>query len=525
MKKSGLFVLALILLGCSHIDTGQIDYRVADAPAENTKARACPADLKVSCEGRRLSRVHRRYDPGPDFAAFTSSDIYSIEIEQGAIGSNILEGNILGQQMGHNAEIAILANVFEFAPANSTAAAAAARRFLEPGQFSGTDDPSDVELKLIYFSDDIERGQPFSFSNIPLRARSRYEGGSIGIQIVVMEVDAQSGPVASLMGTLARFGQQVVPGPTEVKDLLFDLGESLFTGAGSDDRLFEYRFVLSAPGATADSMQATFAPGRYVLRRWQERERRMEWGNVRLDHNTARLFRQSDGGAVQEITDELYLVLNIRRYDRSTQPEVYEHQAWPQFRRMVENAAAPNGGPIASVTQNLERMLVAHRSDQRRTDLTQQWGAAERRLRAFTSRAIKGLEDPALSGCAAQTTLLRGRRDMAEREARDAIREFVAGYQAALAPPAAVPGAPAPPAGAPSPEPEFALADREALVSVVARFFMPWATAEASRNFASAAAFQTAFIGAGDLAEVAIQTARDRGPMVASCEALASLGG
>ncbi len=525
MKKFFLLAVPLILFACTHVDTGQIDYRVADAPGaateQNMKGSPCSGNASEECGPTRLSRVQRRYDPGTDFTAFTSQDVYSIEIEQGMIGNNILEGHILGRQMGHNAEIAILANVFEFAAENSDAATLAARRFLE---FSAADDPSDVELKLIYFSDDVNRNQPFNFSNIPLRQRSRYGGGSIGIQIVIMEIDAQSGPMASLMGTLARFGQQVVPGPTEVKDLLFDLGESLFTGGGNDDRLFEYRFVLSAPGATPISPQATFAPGRYVLRRGQERSVPMEWGDVRLDHNTARLYRNR-GATWEEIRDELYLVLNIRRYDRSTLPELYQHQRWTQFRQALEEAGAADAGPIASVTANIQQALVARRSDQRRSDLAQQWAAVERHLSIYTSRALKGLEAPELSQCAAAASGLRGRRDSAERDARDAIREFLAAYQGALRTPPPATNAPAPAPNAPPAEPEFKIADREALVSFVARYFMPWAAPETSQNFASATVFEGAFVNGGDLAALAIETAQARSATISNCQDLASRGG
>jgi hypothetical protein len=332
-----VLMAALVLLSaCSHIDTGQADYRVADGPAVpiNRDLTAiggtnyCASEVSAKCDPVLPARVVRRYMPNPEtgWRAFRDEQIYSIEIEQGVIGSNILEGKVLGHQFGSKGEVAILANVFEFA---SAASDANLKRFLDGEELSkATDDPSDVELKLVYFNDDVRRGQAFNFSNIPLRQRSVYGGGTIGIQIVVMEIDAQAAPVASLLKTLARFGQQIVPVPGEAKDMLFDLGESILTGS-QDDRLLEYRFALSSSQSLNDdkAVQATFAPGRYVIRRLQDRRVDMDWDMLRLDHNTGRLFKYTAAG-LTPIVDDLYLVLNVRRYPAGTRPEFYSLRDW-----------------------------------------------------------------------------------------------------------------------------------------------------------------------------------------------------
>src|SRR5687768_7493325 len=100
MNKLCIVVFVAVLSACTHIDTGQVDYRVADAPRQSASASLCSVEASATCDPHRLSRVQRRYDPGTDFAPFTSPDVYSIEIEQGVIGNNILEGSILGRQMG-----------------------------------------------------------------------------------------------------------------------------------------------------------------------------------------------------------------------------------------------------------------------------------------------------------------------------------------------------------------------------------------------------------------------------------------
>ncbi|WP_148276593.1 hypothetical protein [Sphingobium sp. SYK-6] len=521
MKRLGLLAILLTSSACSHVDTGQIDYRIADAPPTTLSTKSMAADATNNCSGAMTtlcdpilpSRVVRRYMPDPKtgWDAFQSNDVYSIEIEQGMIGSNILEGKILGREFGKTAEIAILANVFEFAGQSGDAAT---RRFLEAGEYPGkSDDPSDVELKLVYFGEDIRRQQAFNFSNIPLRARTAYGGGSIGIQIVVMEVDAQAGPISSLLTTLARFGQQALPGPGEAKDILFDLGESLLAGS-KDDKLFEYRFVLSSGVADTRAVQATFAPGRYVLRRSQVRDMDMDWANLRLDNNTSRLFQKKkdalDNDPYVEVRSDLYMVMNVRRYPAGTAPEFYLQKDWSDFRGALQIAADVKAAPIDAVTADVGRMLVKARSGNWGNGLALKWSTARNLLETY------GIRYAALTTKCDDVQMLRD-LDVSEREARDAIRNFRAEYQQAAA-------AERKDETGKAIGPEFQQADREKLVSLVSTFFLPWTTTGADRTaFAGADPFEKTMIDAsanGDLALVALTAAAKRADGSAKCNVL-----
>lgn len=526
MGRWAILAAGLVAAGCTHIDTGQVDYRVADAPAPVSATtmrpipgNRCAPDQTAACDPILPSRVVRRYMPDAEtgWSAFRRDQVYSIEIEQGMIGSNILEGAFLGRQYGNKAEIAILANVFEFASAEGDAAA---RRFLEPGEFEGkADDASDVELKLVFFSDDVRRHQALNFSNIPLRARSAYGGGSVGIQIVVMEIDAQTGPVASLLKTLARLGERVVPAPDEAKDILFDLGESLLSG-GHDDRLLEYRFVLSAGADDARAVQATFAPGRYVVRRVQDRGRSMEWGSLRLDHNTGRLYRQPQAGtgAFEEVRDDLYLTVNVRRYPDGTRPEFYTHRDWSTFRAALQAAAETRDEPLDRVTQRLAGVLEDGRSRDLRDGVLLKWADAANRLELYASRYAPGdFTGVDVTGCAVTVVDLQRRRDAAEREARDALRSFVAVWQQAL-------GAKRKDAAGAVLGDEFREQERDRVVASVASWFMPWsATGASAAAFADHAAFETAYVAASpaaDLATVAMAAAVSKTRPGATCSSL-----
>lgn len=526
-----VFAIAFLLLtACAHVDTGQTDYRIADAPSipinrdgapintSDKNAKYCPSGVTEKCDPILPARVVRRYMPDPEtgWRAFRDQQIYSIEIEQGVIGSNILEGKVLGHQFGSKGEIAILANVFEFAADADTANV---KRFLNGEELvKATDDPSDVELKLVYFSDDVRREQAFNFSNIPLRQRSTYGGGTVGIQIVVMEVDAQAAPVASLLKTLARFGQQLMPVPGEAKDMLFDLGESLLTGS-QDDKLLEYRFALSASENPDDdrAFQATFAPGRYVIRRLQDRKAEMAWEDLRLDHNTGRLLKGAPTGLLTPVTEDLYLVLNIRRYPAGTRPEFYAQRDWAKFRADLQSAADARAAPLDELTDGLAGLVGKMRSDNLENILLKRWQLANGEMASYAARFAPDFSKVDTTLCSVSESELRRRHDVAERGLTDAVRAFIFEYQASLElkrkdNAGNVVGE------------ELTLADREALVSAISTSFMPWTkTAVGKDSFSSAAKFETAYVGSaatGDLVADAIKAAQANALDTPTCKTL-----
>lgn len=546
MKRLFAAAIACAVSACAHVDTGQIDYRVADEPNLKEAARASCGGQRGNC-ALAPAKVERRYlsRDGEAATPFKEKDVYSIELEQAVIGRQLSE-NFFGLGIDNTAEIAVLANVFEF---SGEKAGAAQRRFLEmvsgqsPAPGGEDEKTSDVELKLIYFSDDVQRNQPFNFSNIPLMQRSEYKGGSIGIQIVVMEVDASDGPMSSMLGTLARFGQQSLPVSSEVSDVIFDLGESLLSGGSSDDRIFEYRFVLSSADQAQGSLpQAVFAPGRYVLRRSQSRDQPMDWSDVRLDHNTGRLFRltskprlpgdlRRNGAAppergtptgpgqqteqadqYTELRDEMYLTLHIKKYGDDVRPEFYEPPSWSQFRDILEQAAINRlGGTV--LADRVEEVLQTRRSEQVRAELLSEWSRARRHLAEVERLAFSNIDNDSLKQCAPE---LRRRRDIAIRNVQDTLRRFRASYQVAITAPTPAAGAAV---GQPAPEAPLKEVDEEALVSVVARYFMPWATGVADK-FANAQQFRTNFVNADGLATLAIDTATAKAGTLASCPAV-----
>lgn len=511
MRLVGI-ILALSISACAHVDTGQVDYRVAEPFDPVSATGASPRDCTTqTC--RWHSNLDRKYVPSHE--AFVSPNVYSVELEQAFIGTNLSEGHVLGHQFGKHGEYAILANAFEFAADGST-------KFIQAPEYGGeTGSANSTKLKLVYFGDDIAKRQPFNFSNVPLMPRAQYHGGSVGIQIVVMEIDGQSSPVKALLGTLAEFGKSSIPGPPQATKILFDLGDSLMKGS-QDDRLFDYRFVLSnGASVAADGTlgpAATFSPGRYILRRLNERTKTMKWDDLKYNYNTGRLYRfakgKTDHGANEadkydEVRDEFYLVLNVRKYADTTEAENIALADWTEFRAVVRDVANAKNAPLEAVTKDFMSLLGYQRSRQWKAELATEWGKVARALDTYSTRTIGLTSRDDFADCPVERDKALLARDVAERSVRDAVRMFLANYQA---------GQDKMIGEGENAQPEFKEEDREALVSMAARHFMPWSSEESKAKFANSASFATAFLGNDELITLATTTAASRSRTISDCD-------
>jgi len=487
------FIAVATLMACSHVDTGQIDYRIAeegpnstDCPpssgdcrlaelnrryAQRGVARLAPTSRSSSATANRAEETTRgattrspeaatasqtQSTPtpppaqaegattpapppapqtptpapasAPQRSTFQSDSLYSINLEQAVIGGTLLEGVILGREWGTRGQFIILANVFELDEGGT-------RRFLESYEYHPeTDSDSPNQLRVVHYAGDAARHQPLNFSNIPLLGARPYQGHSVAIQIVIIEVDVRSGAMSTLLQTLADFGKGALPVPPGGQQILGTIGQNLFSGRG-DDTIFDYRFVLNPPSGQPDSMQPILAPGRYVLRRQQNRSVPMNWNEIRLDHNTSRLYRRDGQGQWVEDRSELYLVLNIQQLPNTYPTEVYQGQTWRQARAALQDAANARDVSIEAISQSLTQVARESRSQAIRRDLTRLWQIAEERLLAF-ERLFKK-EGDGVANCQLYDELHRDRvRGLAESDASAALDRFLNLYrQSIMAPP------------------------------------------------------------------------------------------
>ncbi len=489
-----LFVLA----GCSHVDTGQVDYRIAEPPAK--QRLSCRGE---NCDPQSPAPLIRRYLPSEvaDVQPIANQEYYSISLEQAAMGHRLLEGSFFGRELGSSvfgdtAEIAVLAKVFEFGASADGApsfidnvAGEVGRGQSADAQTNDAEDPLSG-LRLIYYSGDVEPRQMLNFSNIPLYTVTEYSGRSVGIQIVVVEVDGDNGATAALFTRLAEFGQQISPASASVLPLLSQLGQSFASGASGDDVLLDYRFVLSSSSATENGAPQ-LTPGRYVIRRQQERQVPMQWGNMCVDHNTGRLYRRlgdwvaltddgdnpssyrqtfqndnacspakltesrSDGGLdpnFEEVRDEFYMTFRVDNHGKNATAEFIDYQDWTNFRDRISTLAEDRTRQVNELFDSADELIVGYRSRRWRSDLSGQWANAVRALGQYEVRYVSDaqldevpgferggslsaglvpLDKVELERCGVTAFEVRGERDNARNRARSALLSFYDAYQRA----------------------------------------------------------------------------------------------
>lgn len=533
MSRGILFFGSVLLGGCSTLgigpetNSGQIEYRIAEA------APVTPTLVSGKTDDKPLApaKLVRRYSGSID--AFnsletdaTKRDVFSITLEQAVIGKFIGE-----QKFAQPAEVAILANAFEFEDA---AASVSSPRFYEFPEISGPRTNGDGSptsasegLKLIYFSPDVYLQQPLNFSALPIIPPSKYHGRPIGIQLVVLELDRMSGPLKSLMRELANLGQasnvaNVLPG---VGSVALELGSSLLNGnTNNDDIVFEYRMVLYPAHLTTSSSQsglpvnemATFQPGRYVLRRSENRSEQLNWSDLNLDHNTGRLYRGDN-----EVRDETYLVLNVIKHPAGTPQAAYAHRSLAQFNEMLEAASATDGSAsLQAITDNISARVAQARSRAWHDEADRQWLALQNSLRVYDVARYPGSDTLAAVLDSQQCELvsedlMRPHLTSARLRVDQAAIAFVDAYKRAKA---------AKVADAES-DSQFSEEDRWALIAQMRLFAVP-KKEELEANFASVEAFESNYIDGKNGSELgqSLITAVSNTPRTLTCEQLHSRG-
>lgn len=446
MKRSCILI-SMVLCSCSHVDTGEIDYRRAEQPtlvaksAANYSAGDCKLQEKAVFFGKTTEPLIRAAEEpclpmlaGKLFrknlstvgARIVKPDTYSIRLEHGLISfmtepgfspERIFYGKRSKVQVG---EIVILANVFEFGED------AKDKSFVDLTNLS--------EVKVIYYSPDVEARQDLNFSNIPLKAPATYNGNPIGIQIIVLELDRMSSQMQSLLKTLAGLGQQSNLAPTgPVGGLLLDLGTSMLT-QNNDDTIFEYRFVLDPSDGSLSAQSAPFESGRYVIKRTHDRREDQIWRNLVVDHNTGRLMRVASDGdrmalvAPTPFTDETYFTLNVIKHPSGTTASAYGFRTLDQLGEEIKAASADRDAPFADADAALKSKLSEMRRASRAEEVVAAWRAASSKFRDY---GLTINPDPDGKQCEPIPDLAR-RSGLAKFEAATAAVSFHQAYRDAV---------------------------------------------------------------------------------------------
>lgn len=497
------FGVAFLLSGCAFIDSGQIDYRVAERVNKPIESQI-DSYVNITCKEQKdaevcaplsKARLIRKFAPFSDPFKGPGSDptsqpgeVYSIDLLQGVLGNNISEGPT-GQRRLERAEIMILANVFELgdkADLNNP-------RFFESSELSSGQLKNNDKFKVIYFSEDVGKNQPFNFSNIPLQPKTEWGGNPIAIQIVIIEVDKASEPAKALLETLAGLGaaSNAVPLGDAAQSLLLDLGQSFLNAQAQDDILFEYRFVLNPDGGEPD-YYPVFEPGKYVLRRLQSRKNTPVWRNLVLDHNTGRLYLNNGGTKHEEYRQETYLTLNITKYPPGTKTANYNFQKYDEVQQSIQEAIDERGAPLEIITANLKTIVESERSKNWFESVSARWYSAQEKLNKYS--ALGDITQEPSDTCKFEKPADYDReRALILFEAQNEIKAMLREYDIGIMMPRAEDSGDEDDNDINKPKPLASDEDQRALFSLIARYFVPFEESVAT-NFTSLESFKNTYL-------------------------------
>ena len=240
MRILGLCAAALVLGGCATVTSigntfeGAADYRVI--PETNSGEPKSPL---VATEGVPLSafspfQAHPPASDTPPAGAFSKGDFIQISLRTGTIGwfSEGAEQKALNDLLGSHlkGEIAIVANVTEGAVA--------------PG---GIDKEGKLDGRVVFYSGDIYRDQRLNEFNLPIHGPAKYEGGSLTIDMWVLELDrAESDQMGAVLSTLTRLSAQAPSVALPGINILNQIGTA-FLKSNTDDIIGRLRVTLAAP--------------------------------------------------------------------------------------------------------------------------------------------------------------------------------------------------------------------------------------------------------------------------------------
>jgi hypothetical protein len=307
------------LAGCAVSNEGAVDYRKAEIVGFGATALdiasiapgAGPEDPVVQAQAPKTgsgplapARLHRQALRGDDpDALIEKEDSISIHLRTAFLKD--FEASIGHPLRGFrpNGEIAIVVKAFEFGQG-------------EDFKFG----PDAVrEGRLVFYSPDVEKGQLLNFNNLPVYGPITYHGNPIGIDISVIEIDAEDAQIAALLGTLATIGAQAYPPAAPVLPVLNALGKALLNG-GMNDTEMRFTLMLDPGAGYAGVSHPTVEAGDYVFVKEDNRVATTPWHELEVDTNSGRVYR--NGSAY---VDNTYLTFQINKNLSSTPIDLAEN--------------------------------------------------------------------------------------------------------------------------------------------------------------------------------------------------------
>ena len=300
-KTLVLLCVMSLLSGCALSNVGSVDMRKTaaippgagdDSILENPDASGSSSLELFKAE--HLALVYKNFSLGEDSRVETN-DSLSVTLRTAFIKDffELSFNPLRGFQA--NGEIAIVANAFE---------AESGKEIDFIKMQSG---------RLVFFSDDVAKGQVLNLNNLPIYGPKTYTGQPFALRITIFELDGGTEQAKTLLNSIAKAGSAAYAPASPLLDLLNGIGQSLFDGAQNDT---EFRYTMQfnpQPGSKFINSYVLEA-GNYVFVRLEGRTEKVPWDRIELNENKGELFWKNEKGSkdpLKSYTDNTYIVVEV----------------------------------------------------------------------------------------------------------------------------------------------------------------------------------------------------------------------
>ncbi len=302
-------VTLILLIGCAHLNEGCNDYRKADAgvkqadPTANASKKpvsqvnvtqASPGGTAGDPHSALLKKYARAADP---FRRLQKNDTISVHLQQAYI-KDFHETSFFTTDEHVRGEIAIVIKVFE----------------LTDGKDFNFSPKAAEDGRIVFYSDDVRKGQFLNFSAMPVYGPITYQGNPLALDIFIIELDSTDERTKNMLHTLASVGGTAYPPASPILKILDTMGTSLLKGDKNDVE-FRYSMALYPDKGYRTLDQAVLEVGNYVFIKQTERDKSITWEELTLDEKSGRLHNKDSS----EYRDKTYFVVQINKgYDATT---------------------------------------------------------------------------------------------------------------------------------------------------------------------------------------------------------------
>jgi hypothetical protein len=241
----------------------------------------------------------------------------------------------------YNGEIAIVANAFEMATGKEL-------------------DFKNMEAgRLVFFSDDVQKGQPLNLNNIPIYGPITYNGAPVAFRISIFELDIVSEQAKAIIGLIAKAGSVAYPPASPILGMLNGLGNGLVSGEQNDTE-FRYTMVLDPRGGSEDLNHFVLEVGNYVFIRMEKRTKEVPWDKLALDENKGIVYWKNEtieNGKKKPYTENTYLIVEINKDTSSINIDLSE-DSYTGLLDALKDKDAKKAASIKLMTAAVTKALV-----------------------------------------------------------------------------------------------------------------------------------------------------------------------